>query len=294
MRSPPMPSAFDVVVVAPLANPFLLTWRPPGPRRNQPVVVGSGYSQVKSPTSMPMQTGYSMHSGDQTPNPQPVGVWHHVSISARETLHPVGTTIEGLNLIGLPDIGIPSSMLKARIRLALGNGRERSFDFDVGAGVEFKVRAYGVYGIDALVPDPEGGGAIPEDVEANPRALATFLTTAVYCGVSNSHEKNPLTYSQAFELEDNSAFMPVVAGARQVQVFSDQEGPITIEFLYAFGNPLSPSYTIPTDSAIISYFQIPAGETNSPIVFIPGNANAIAVRTAPGTTRLNIVQILNV
>jgi hypothetical protein len=288
LNHPPLPSAFDMVIVAPSADPFLQRWLPPGPRRNQPIVVGSGYSQVRALRAMTMQTGYSLHSGDQTENPQPVGVWHHVSISALETFQPPGTTIDGLNLVGLPDIGNQSSLLKARIKLSMGNARARTFDFDIGAGVEFKVRAYAVLGIDALVPDPEGGGVAPEDVSANPRALATFVTTAVYCSASNSTEKNPLTYSQVFLLADNQVTMPVVAGARQVQFFATED--TTVEFSYVFENPIVASSVYPTGRVIISSVLVESG-IPSPILFIPVNVNAFTVPNGSG--QLNIVQILN-
>lgn len=288
LRHPPMTSAFGTVVVAPAANPFLLRWLPPGPRRGQPIVEGSGYSQVRAPNAAPMQTGYALHPGDQTENPQPAGVWHHVSISPREVILPAGTTIDGLDLVGLPDRGNPSTILKARILLSMGNGRTRTFDFDVGAGVEFKVRAYAVLGVDALVPDPAGPGNTPEDVENNPRALATFFTTAVYCGVSNSHEKNPLTYSQVFELEDDSVVMPVVAGARQVQFFATED--LTVDFTYIMANPVLPSTTLMTPRVIVSSVTVTGGEP-SPILFIPANVNAFTVTS--GTGFINIVQILN-
>jgi len=293
-RHPPLPSAFDYLVVAPLANPFLLRWAPPGDRLGQSPVAGSGYAQVVAPRTMPMRGGWSMHPGDQTENSQPVGTWHHVSIEPREAMLPVGTTIEGVDASAIESRGNRASMLKARIKLSMGNTRTRDFDFDVGAGVEFDVRCYAVLGIDALVPDPAGGGLTPEDVTANPFALGTIFTTAVYCASSNSHEKNPLTYTQSFLVGETGLTMPVMPAAREVIVMSDTVGPLEIDMVYAFTNPILPANETPAFGFVtIATLTIPAGSTTSPIIPIPGNVNAFVVNPLEGSAQITIVQILN-
>jgi len=243
-----------------------------------------------------MRGGWSLHPGDQTENPQPVGVWHHVSIEPREAMLPVGTTIQGIDTSAIESRGNRASMLKARIKLSMGNGRTRDFDFDVGAGVEFDVRCYAVLGIDALVPDPAGGGLVPEDIAANPFALGTIFTTAVYCGASNSHEKNPLTYTQSFivGVGPNGLTMPVMPTARSVIVMINTGAPLEIDFVYIFANPILPSNDSPTAPFVsIATLTIDGAATTSPIVPIPGNANAMVVSSPEGQTQVTIVQILN-
>lgn len=241
-----------------------------------------------------MQTGWSLHPGDQTENPQPVGVWHHVSIEPREALLPPGTTIEGLDASAVESHGNRATMLKARIKLQMGNTRTRDFDFDVGAGVDFDVRAYAVHGIDALIPDPLGGGLTPEDIVANPFALGTIFTTACYCSDTDSHGKNPLTYTQSFLIGETGLTMPVMPAARDVIVMSDTVGPLELDMVYVFGNPILPANAGPSAPfVVIASLTIPAGSTTSPIIPIPGNVNAFTIAGAEGATQVTIVQILN-
>lgn len=295
-RHPPLPSAFDYLVLAPSANPFLLRWAPPGTRQGQSPVIGSGYDQVRAPRTVEMRGGYSMHPGDQTENPQPVGTWHHVSIEPREAMLPPGTSIVGIDASAVESRGNRASMLKSRIKIAMGNGRTRDFDFDVGAGVEFDVRAYAVLGIDALVPDPDGGGLTPEEVSSNPFALGTIFTTACYCASSNSHEKNPLTYTQSFLVGETGLTMPVMPIAREVYFLIDNvdAAPLTLDFIYGFTNPILPANATPTFPFVeLGSVTIPAGSTTSPTVMIPGDANAMVLSAPGGQAIVTIVQILN-
>jgi hypothetical protein len=166
---PPMPSGFDYLIVSPSANPFLLRWGLPT-QNMRGGVAGSGFKMVTAPRSnTPMHGGHSIHPGDQTANPGPVGVWHHISIEPKELLVPLGTSIDDvIDATVVESRGNRASILKARIKLSMGNARTRDFDFDIGAGVEFDVRCQAVLGIDALVPDPTGPGGIPEAIVADP------------------------------------------------------------------------------------------------------------------------------
>ena len=295
-RHPPLPSAFDYLIVAPEANPFLLIWNPPGNRLGRNQVVGSGFSPVNRLGSITGSGGYSMHPGDQTENPQPVGVWHHVSVEPREALLPPGTSPIGIDMPAVESLGNRSSMLKARIKLQMGNTRSRDFDFDIGAGVEFDVCCYAVHGIDALVPDPAFGGITPEDVP-NPRlTLATILTTAVYCGASKNHTKHPLTYTQSFVVGENGFTMPVMPAAREVIFMLDSSAaaPVDIDMIYMFTNPILPTNVVaPIPFVQIASVTIPTGSSTSPIVPIPGNVNAFTISGTDGTSIITVVQILN-
>jgi len=301
----PLNSAISVLVVAPVANPFLLDWVPPGYRRQGPIVPGSGYHDVVAPQiGILQQRGYSLHSGDQTNNPQPVGVWHHVSISALESYPPLGTTLTqegGIDAGAVEALGNSASILKARIRLMMGNSRERSFDFDIGAGVEFDVRAYAVLGIDVLIPNPAGPGGVPEDLLPNLTALATIITTAVYCSASNSTHRVPLTYTQSFGLSGEGAdvaAMPVMAAAREAQLLFESEAAAAgTELVFGFTptNPILPTELAPTFPFIeVGSVAVPAGQAGTPLTLIPGSANVLIIRGASGSITASIVQTLNV
>ncbi len=302
---PPLPSAFDILVVAPVANPFLLEWVPPGERRQGPIVAGSGYHDVVHPRLGTSQLrGYSLHPGDQTNNPQPVGTWHHVSIEPRESYPPLGTTLAqpgGIDASAVESLGNAASILKARIKLAMGNSRTRSFDFDIGAGVEFDVRCYAVLGIDVLIPNPNGPGGVPEDLAPYLTALATIFTTTVYCSASNSHHRHPLTYTQSFTLAGeftDVAAMPVMPAAREAQLLLESAAVAAgAELIFGFTptNPIDPTVIAPVFPYVeVGSVAVPAGGSVTPLTLIPGDANVLVIRGVAGAALATIVQALNV
>ena len=87
--------------------------------------------------------------------------------------------------------------------------------------------------------------------------------------------------------------MPVMPDARDVIVMTDVEGPLTVDMVYVFGNPILADNAQPATFATIASITIPAGETSSPIVPIPGNVNAFSMSSASGATQVTVVQILN-
>ncbi len=305
--SAPLISALDVLVVAPVANPFLLDWVPPGQRPQGPIVPGSGYHDVVSPrVGILQQRGYALHPGDQTNNPQPVGTKHHISIEPRETYPPLGTTLTqegGIDASVVESLGNRSSILKARIKLEMGNSRQRDFDFDIGAGVEFSVTCYAVLGIDVLIPNPAGPGGVPEDLGPSLTALASIFTTAVYCSPTHGTHRAPLTYTQSFALEGggegiDAAVMPVMPAARAVQLFmQDAVSASGVELIFGFTPtfPIVPALGAPTFPVVpVGSAAIPAGQSNTSIVLIPGDANVMMIRGAAGSVTGTIVQTLNV
>lgn len=297
--------AYAYVVDAPWADPLAFRWVVPNEElvSNGQTVGNVQFGEM--PRTNVRINGGQINPGDNTHNGQvqSVPTWHHVSIEVdgelayRVAEFPDGPGAEMNN-------ANRSSMLKARIQVAMGASRVREFDFDIGAGVEFVVRGHWVNWVKALIPDPTQPPPVqPGVIVTDPHALRTVLTTAVYCTTLPTFYKNPLTYSQAFTMGGGvtSWSMPVVADAREVMLtidtFSPDEVIASIQFEYAFGDVSEPSYgALAVPSIDVGRVTIPINAGTSPVVPIPGQANSMRIVVPGGapTAIANVVQILNV
>lgn len=302
----PLQNAFKYLVYAPSANPFAYRWIPAMERAFD--LIGQ-VSYVDAPRSIMGSTGAQIHPGDNMTtvdqSATSCGIWHHISISVPgEVATPVGQ--EQPQAPEVQSTGNFSSMLKARIVLDLGNARQRTFDFDIGAGVEFDVKAYWVNEIKVLIPDPnDPPPSLPDVIVEDPHQLATVLTTAVYAASVPQGYKMPLTYSQLFLLAPGDAaevFMPVMPDAREVAFYTSESqvaaGGALLEFIYLFENLREPVFNTfaPSDFVRVGSVVLPAGASNTDRVLIPGQANAMRITRTFGSdnTAVNVVQVLNV
>lgn len=292
--------AYSHFVLAPSANPYAYRWIPVAtPIRDSRAGIGF-ISYVDSPRSIARQVGAAIHPGNN-PEDERVRIEpgvHHVSISPLELAVPASEVNDSLPT-RVKSEGNTASMLKGRITLALTNSRQRVFDFDIGAGVEFNVWAQSVQKIEVLIPDPEFppvvDGLIPEDMQ-----LATVLTTAVFrCQLPVA--RMPLTYSIALTLVAEPAIVPVVAAARDVAIYTDESdveaGGVIVEFLYVFGGIPEVVYgPIAEPVAVLGTLVLPADATHIPATLIPGQTNAFRITRTLGSdeTVVNVVQVLNV
>lgn len=281
-------------IIAPNANPFALGWVPAGSNVNG-VKIGET-RQVNGRNITSIGSG-SLHVGDSDgADLRPS--WHHVMMEPRGEVFfdpdaEIPTSDESVSL------GNTATLLKARIEIAIGNGRRQSVDFDILAGVDFSLAALHVLKIEALVPDPSSIPEVPPDVPT--RSIATVVSTGVYRGLPPRGSRQTLTYSQVFFLVGElQAFMPVVPAAREVEIFCDQpavaNNSLVVDFLYMLGNPIATtvSATPPfTDFYMVGSVNVPINARNTARVTIPGQANVIHV-TASGLTSpiVNIVQSL--
>ncbi len=299
--------AYEYLVVG-IANPFALNWVPPNTLfttpSGSPAQAGQVYPLGKT-MPLPSDAGV-IHPGDGGHKPAGTGAdWHHISIGVIGEAIFLGPPPD--NAAAFAQNGNPSTMLKARITLSMGNSRVRRFDIDVGAGVEIDVRARAVISIEALVPDPTSLEGVPFPAALGEEGISMFtfavaVVATIYCGCCPQGYKMPVTYSQPFFLEGGSlgALMPVMFDAREVEIFASDAGEdpapaVTAEFAYVPAI-IRPTLTVPISFAPMGDVVSPPGESSTRRVIIPGNANAIIVNRGAETdgTTINVVQILNV
>lgn len=298
--------AYEYLVVG-IANPFALNWVPPNTlfttATGAPAQAGQVYPLGKT-MPLPSDAGV-IHPGDGGNRPAGTSSdWHHISIGVVGEAIFLGPPPD--NAAAFAQNGNPSTMLKARITLSMGNSRVRRFDIDVGAGVEIDVRARAVISIEALVPDPTSleGVPFPDALGEGGVSAFTFavaLVATVYCGCCPQGYKMPVTYSQSFFLAGGGAdvTMPIVSDAREIELFAsdpaEAEPAVVGEFVYV-PEIVRAAIGVPAVSAPMGDVVSPPGETSTRRVIIPGNANAILLSRGAETdgTTINVVQILNV
>lgn len=297
--------AYEFMVIG-IANPFALRWVPP--------------NTIITVDGVPAQAGQIFPLGRTLPLPSAEGFihpgdggrkaagtssdWHHISIGVTGEAIFAGAPPANASVVASQ--GNRSTMLKARVTLSMGNSRTRTFDIDIGAGVEMDVRCRGVVSIEALVPDPTSLDDVPfpaalgEGVSAF--TFAASVVATVYCGCCPQGYKMPVTYSQPFFVVGGAlgATMPIVSDAREVEIFASDPGAdpapaVTAQFAYVPA-PVEAANTLPIDFAPMGTVVSPPGETSTRRVVIPGNANALLLARgseSDGTT-INVVQLLNV
>ncbi len=300
--NPLTPDAQKALVEVPEVNPFAFQWILANNRRDDDV--GSNVTFVKAPRSLHQGlNGAVIHMGTErlAQNP-PLGKWHHVSMDvAGELMTDAGATPPATS--DVQSIGNRSSLLKARITLDMGTGRQRDFDFDIGAGVEFDVACYAVSKIEVLIPDPRV--AIPTDPPFQPtlptQQLSTVLTSTIYFLLYGTHQRAPVTYTVPAIITGapGDMFIPrqpdAVALSFCVDSVAVLAGDFTVDFIYVAGGLPQATYVAPGAFTVVSQVSTPAGFSCVPQTLIPGNANAFRVRRFDGalSPRLSIIQVLN-
>jgi len=285
--------AYEFMVTG-LANPFALNWVPVGT-----IFGGVAAGEIVAlgrTVPLPNASNF-LHPGDGGRNVGDVQHWHHISISVQgAAIFPAAEVPERPE--GAAGNGHHSTLAKARITLALDNSRTRTFDVDIGAGVEIDVKCRSVEMIQALVPDPTSlPAALPEDLAPPGFNFVAIITTCVTtCEVPQGY-KMPAKYSQAFFAAGGDAgvwTMPVMPSAHEVEIFtSDPASQVSATFLYVLTPSLQPSIGTPTPSVPVGSAVSPPLLGHTPRIIIPGNANAINV-SRPGSGAINVVQLLNV
>lgn len=292
-----------------LANPFALRWVPidtvvgitgigPGGTAGEIFALGR---QVPI-----LNNSNELHPGDGGAKTENVGRWHHISISVEgEVIFPSAAPVDNPERIP----GNHATILKARIKLMMANSRTRTFDIDIGAGVEIDVKCRAVVSITALVPDPSSiPDAIPDGLVPT-LTFAVSIVTCITCAAVPQGYKMPVTYSQVFWLgvdDVNSAFMPIVSDAREIELFISSTiapiapavspaGSVVGDFVYVPTSQLIPSLTLPAAFAPMGEITSAPGQGQTLRSIIPGNVNGIIVANGVGTpSAVNVVQILNV
>ena len=299
--NPLSPDAMKYIVRVPLVSAYAFEWiKANNPRDG----IGDSVDFVKSLTTNRRNNGAIIHEGNErVAQNSPYGKWHHVSIEVDGEL-----MLDAAAALPEPpqiqSLGNLSSILKARITLDLGNARVRTFDFDIGAGVEFEVAAYNVQEIEVLIPDPRVNIPFEPPVggsDPGPQQLATVLTSTVYFTTYSGRQHNPLVYTTPVVLTVNDAvwFVPRVSDSIELSGGVDDiavaAGDVIVDFIYVPRQLRAVTPTAPPAFFILDQIALEAGSSRFPRVLIPGNANAFRVRRAFGTpsTTVNLIQVLN-
>lgn len=304
--NPLNPDAMKVIVRSPIASPYAYRWILANDRR---LALGDSVDFVAEPQTIAQTlNGAQIATGtDHVTANQPYGKVHHVSIAVDgELLDPIGSEIRQPPEVSA--LGNRSSLLKARITLGMGNARIRKFDFDIGAGVEFDVKAYKIKNIEVLIPDPRVPILNAELLVPPPSQpegqLSTLLTTTTYFTTIATGQHNPLTYTVPLILageEQASWMVPRVADSVAVtggvNAFDDAaSGGVIVDFIYVTGGLREVVFGPPFPNfSILDQVALPAGSSRLPHTLIPGNANAFLVRRTfeTASTLVNVVQVLN-
>jgi hypothetical protein len=303
------PDAYKVIVRVPIVSPYAFQWILANDRR---LMLGDSVDYVSTPQTIKQTlNGAQISLGNDHVNAnQPYGKVQHVSIAVDgELADPIGSPLREPPEVGA--IGSRSSLLKARITLGMGTARRRWFDFDIGAGVEFDVKAYKIKNIEVLIPDPrveiptlaDAPQPTPPATAFTEGQLSTVLTTTTYFTTHSTGQHNPLTYTTPIILNGafSEAFVPRVADSVEVTGASSDDGlgaglGLFYDFLYVPDGIRLATYTAPPSYAVLDSMRLPTGFTTFPRQLIPGNANAFRVRRTPGSPNFmtNLIQVLNV
>jgi hypothetical protein len=291
-----LPPSYRYIVRSLSASVWSTLWVPAAQRNG--VIEGPGIIFSAGTRSLERQQGAEIHPGNTAIGQYAAGVWHHVSIAVDGELR----TENGVSpdAATIDSTGWRASILKARITLMMGNSRQRSFDFDIGAGVEFDIKAQAVQSIEVLVPDPAGIVTQPDDVT---RQVNTILMSTVYCEPSAGRHAR-LTYSQPFWITGafTEWWMPVMPNASEVMLQVEDAAAAAViaraELVdVSSGALINPTYGPPptvSSYSVLGGVAVPPNSSSSPRVPL-GQANAIrVVVAAPAPSVVNVVQILDV
>lgn len=253
--------------------------------------------------------GATIHDGNAriAQNP-PLGKWQHVTFEVDGELM---TPLEDPPLLAsaIQGHGNRATLLKARIHLGLGTGRVRSFDCDIGAGVEFDVAAYQINGIEVLIPDPSDDATppiTPTPVGQTPldRKIETVITVGAYFTAGSPQGfRQPLTYTVPVVLAANmqqNFFVPRVAGALEIEAMADEQQAaadgLIIDFIYVLDQLAEATFTAPPTFFVLSSVSTPGGSHQIPRTLIPDQCNAFRIRRtfAGNDTGASFIQVLNV
>lgn len=308
--NPLSPDATKYIVRSPLASPGAFRWILPNQPRSANPIGGVDYVASSMPTRR--ANGAIIHDGSQGVAQNGLyGKWHHVSIEVDGELM-IDAALPPPDPPAVQDAkGNQSSLLKARIRLGMGNSRVREFDFDIGAGVEFDVACYSVLSIEVLIPDPEEGGSFDPPftdesgvpITAPALQLATVLSPTVYYTTYSGRQHNPLTYTTPTLLDATNPVWLIprvsesVAITGGINAIAAAGSTVLVDFVYV---PSLLSEVLPGSTGFPPFFildtvAVPTGSSRIPQSLIPGNANAFLVRRTIETTStlVNVVQVLN-
>ncbi|MCH9637717.1 MAG: hypothetical protein K0U16_07220 [Gammaproteobacteria bacterium] len=314
--NPLTPDSQKYIVKSPLASPGAFRWIRPNVRDEPTAASPNGIGDVNFVNRPALQlkrlSGAVIHTGtDNLKQNPPFGKWNHISIEVNGELMPDAEE-DAPTASEVQSRGNLASILKGRITLGMGTARERTFDFDIGAGVEFDVAAYHVQRIEALIPDPQEGASFdpPYLVDGIPEAapalqLATVLTTTCYFTCGSGRQHNPLTYTVPVLMDANNPQYLIPRQRDSVRItggvdeFTAAAGGAVIDFIYV---PSQLSQVIRGAAAtfppffVLDQVALPISSTRFPEVVIPNNCNAFRIsRTFAGDDTLaNIVQVLNV
>jgi len=289
--------AYEFLVIG-LANPFALRWVPVSTIFNGE---SAGEIFALGLLNPLLNNADTIHPGDGGVRTDNVGQWHHISI---------GVTGESIYLADevpanperfASSNGNMATILKARITVSLGASKTRTFDIDIGAGVEIDIKCRAVMSIVALVPDPTSvPDAIPEEFATGERTFAVVVTTCVSCASVPQGYSMPATYSQLFFANEEgfAATMPIVSAARHIELFAssivDVAGSVRGDFVYVLDSPVVPSITPTAFAAAGGSMSSAPGQGQTRKSIIPGNVNAIIVSASATQSVINVVQMLNV
>lgn len=282
---PISPDTYEALVVG-LANPFATRWIPAA-------------TIFTHQTDLTPREGALVHPGNspETDRPEPNRWWHLVCQGSEAFFDEAAIDLATFDPWNLAlNFGMPSTMLKIRIKLGLGWSKVRVLDVDVGAGVQLLLSSKWVNSVEVLVPDPSSVPPnLPEAIITAPRDFATLLRTRISCELAPAGGRS--VYTQAFFLTDAVVFavMPIVASARDVQIYAATPFPMgtTAQFVQIRDTPFIASVSAAPPSAFVPLGTIdtPTTSTETPRSLIPGNANAILISSGGGDT-YNVVQEL--
>lgn len=296
--NPLSPDAQKVLVRVPLVSPYAFQWILANNPRDD---IGDNVIFVHEPRAVDLGlNGAVIHTGTErlAQNP-PLGKWHHVQIDVPGELATAADT-EPPEPPEVQSTGNRSTLLKARITLDLGTARQRQFDFDIGAGVEFDVACYAVSRVEVLIPDPRVAidNAPPPEGQAGPFQLSTVLTTTIYWQLYGRSPIQPLTYTVPAVAAEGTLFVPrqptAVAITGGIDAVAAAAGEVVVDFLYVPDGFRQAQYSAPASFFVLDQVAIPAGSSRFPRTVIPGNANAFRVRFEGGAaTQASLIQVLS-
>ena len=238
----------------------------------------------------------------------PIGKWHHVSVEVdAEVFTPLDEA--PLNPTQIRQQGNRSSLLKARIEVALGTARIRTFDFDIGSGVDLDVAAHAINWIEVLVPDPAEDARPPSDPQPvgaalGERKIESVLTTTAYFTTGSPAQRQPLTYTVPVYLSNGNQetimYLPRVSASIEVELVTDEQQAaadgIIVDFIYVPNVLPAATYIQPSSYFILSSVGLPRNSHRIPRTSIPDGCNAFRVSRLFGSddTSSSLIQILNV
>jgi hypothetical protein len=270
-------------------NPYALEWVPAGEKfRTKGRMLGDG---LQESAATPTRQYWQLH------------------VHARELIVPLGTVIPADKVLNLAESnGNHASFLKVQVEVSLSNNRDAMYQMDIGAGLDTTLD-FGnrIKSVQVLVPVPGSAPRIPTVLAENPRNFATAVTIS-WCCVQGPLAATRPSYSQLFLLEgQESAVMPVVDGARELELFT---GSVDVNnAATGFGAGDQASFALELDSPVfpriepgalppmlgVGDLNLLATQFHTLRTIIPGQANVIVFKSAGLSDQrlVNFVQVLH-